>query len=503
MLPYLKATRSKTKRYTINFSGINLGNGIEDGEFCDTFNLSTSGYPCLTQRASREIVSDLTSPTALYSNKKLCYVDGTDFYYDGVVKGQVTEGKKQFATIGANIVIFPDKVYYNETDDEFGNLEAEYTGNVTFTGKTITLSGGEFSMFNDGDGLTISGCTKVPENNKTIVVREVTSDTLTFYDNSFTEGTETNVTIKREVPDLEFICESNNRLWGVCNNTFYGSKLGSPKNFNVFDGLADDSYQLVCGTAGDFTGCVGYGSYVVFFKENYIHKLYGSKPSNFQVITSQAEGVQPGCEKSIKIINETIFYKGRNGIMAYTGSVPELISAAFGEVRFGNTVGGTDNSRYYVSMQKGDSYELYAYDIIRNLWIKEDNVNVIDFTYYNGHLYFIDNDKLICMESGDEKVNWSGTLGDINETITEKKGYSKFTLRAELEQGAYLNVEINPDYMGWSKVFTGYSYSHKKRVFIIPISPPTRCDSFKIRLSGEGKCVISALSREYLDLREK
>lgn len=502
MLPYIQTTRSKTKRYTINFSGINLGNSIQDGEFCDTLNLSTSGYPCLTQREPREVISDLTSPTALYSNKKLMYVDGTSFYYDGVVKGQVTEGKKQFATIGANIVIFPDKKYYNETDDEFGSLEAEYTGSVTFTANSLTSSDANFSsLFSDGDGLTISGCTEVPENNKTIVVREVTADTLTFYDNSFTEGTETSITIKREVPDLEYICESNNRLWGVCNNTFYGSKLGSPKNFNVFDGLSDDSYQLACGTAGDFTGCIGYGSYVIFFKENYIHKLYGSKPSNYQIITSQAEGVQPGCEKSIAIINETIFYKSRNGIMAYTGSVPELISSAFGSVRFGDTIGGTDNSRYYVSMQRGESYELYAYDIVKNLWIKEDNTNVLDFTYFDGYLYFLDNDKLYRMGSGNEKVIWSGTLGDINETATEKKGCSKFTIRAEMEQGAYLNVEINPDYTGWVKVFTGYS--QKKRVFIIPISPPTRCDSFKMRLSGEGKCIISALSREYLDLSEK
>lgn len=501
MLPYLQVTRGKTKKYTINFLGINLSNSVEDGEFCDTLNLSTSRMPCLSQREPREKIKELTSPTALYSNKKLCYVDGTNFYYDGEVKGEVTTGKKQFATIGANIVIFPDKKYYNETDDEFGSLEASYTGSVTFTENTITVTGTNMTMFSNGDGLTISGCTTAPENNKTIIVREVSSDTLTFYDNSFTPGTETNVTIKREVPDLEYICESNNRLWGVCDNVFYGSKLGSPKNFNVFDGLADDSYQLTCGTAGDFTGCIGYGSYVIFFKENYIHKLYGSKPSNFQVMTAQAEGVQAGCEKSLAIINETIFYKSRNGIMAYTGSVPELISSSFGTVKFGETTGGSDNSKYYVSMKRGENYELYVYDIVRNLWIKEDNTHVLDFTYYNGNLYFIDSTNLYCVGSGNEKIIWSGTLGDINEVVTEKKGYSKITIRAELSKDAYINVEINPDNSGWKSIYSGYSID--KRVFIIPISPPTRCDSFKLKLSGEGNCIIYAITREYLDLSEK
>ena len=77
----------------------------------------------------------------------------------------------------------------------------------------------------------------------------------------------------------------------------------------------------------------------------------GSYPAQYEIYTYTVPGVQKGSEKSLCVINETLFYKGREGVYAYTGGVPELISECFGIRQFQDAVAGRDGSRYYISMR--------------------------------------------------------------------------------------------------------------------------------------------------------
>ena len=54
------------------------------------------------------------------------------------------------------------------------------------------------------------------------------------------------------MPDLDFICESENRLWGCSNETrtIYASALGDPTNFFSYQGLSTDSYAVAVGSEG-------------------------------------------------------------------------------------------------------------------------------------------------------------------------------------------------------------------------------------------------------------
>ena len=108
------------------------------------------------------------------------------------------------------------------------------------------------------------------------------------------------VTVKRSVPDMDFVIESGNRLWG-CKygyvdgktvNEIYASKLGDFKNWNCFMGISTDSYAASCGTDGQWTGAITHLGYPLFFKENCLHKVYGTFPSNFQIQTTTCRGVQ-------------------------------------------------------------------------------------------------------------------------------------------------------------------------------------------------------------------
>lgn len=509
-LPQLTEFNS-SRQSIINFLGLNYGAQTRDGELEQCMNLSTDDFPLMSQRKKRLKDSDYISPTTLFFKSGLFVIDGTRVLFKNEYIGDVTEGKKQMAAVGDYVLIFPDKKYYNVESKVFGDMEASYTsgaGEITFAATstsdsqkyaTITTTGADFT-FRAGDAVEISGCTVNPENNQTIIIREVDGKVLKFYENSFTAGKETGaVTIKRPVPDLEFICESNYRLWGCAGNTIYGSKYADPLNFQVFDGLTSDSYYIQVGSDGNFTGCIPFSSYICFFKEDILHKLYGSKPSNYQLVTSNIYGVKEGCERSMCIINETLYYLGRNGVYAFTGGIPELVSEGFGTKRFTDACAGSDGNKYYISMTSGDEAGIFVYDVLRSLWLKEDNTKALQFADMDGHLYFIAEDGRLyrtdAQESeSDEVIEWMASFCPFNETINERKGYSKMSMRLELEKDAWLRVEIKTDDERWKEVYRTHNKAAK--TIVVPIHP-NRCDSFKVRLTGKGYCRIKSFVRDF------
>lgn len=307
------------------------------------------------------------------------------------------------------------------------------------------------------------------------------------------------VTIRRKVPNLTVICESSNRLWGADGNTIYASALGDPTNFYTYDGLDTDSYAVAVASEGDFTGCIGYGSAVLFFKEYRLYKILGSYPSQYTMYDYTVPGVKKGSEKSLRNLNEVIYYHGREGVYRYSGGAPELISENFGLRRFQNASAGAEGDRYYISMQDVTSKEwgLWVYDIQRGLWLQEDGSRCLDFACDGGKLYAAcgtDGVWLLNPDSSGETVEWSATLARMDETVHDSKCYSRLTLRAEIQEGAWLQVEISCDGGPFQLVYT--DHDTKARVRDIPILP-NRCDSFRVRLSGEGPVIIRSMVREY------
>ena len=499
-LPYLKHQENKQVTQTVEFRGLNYGPVIEDGEMSDCLNMSSDLYPCLSPRLPRKVEKPgLTNPTALMAKDKLIYVDGEGFYYDSVQKGVVTPGKKQMVCIGDRVIIFPDKTYYDISDELYGTLGETYKqAELVFTTTTITTTGADFA-FKAGDGVKLSGCTVAQGNNKTVIVKSVSSKVLTFDTATFTAATETaEVTIAREVPDMDFICEYQNRLWGCKGSEIYASKLGDPFNFNAFKGITSDSYAATVGTDGSFTAIKGFTSHIAFFKPNCIHRLYGNKPANFQFNDSQGLGVAKGCEKSVANVADTLFYVSSNGIMAYTGTAPDNISAKFGTKKFVEAVGGYDGDKYYLSAKDsfGD-WSLFVYDTASGIWLREDDTHVLDFSFYDGKLYFLSSDKKIYSVNdydSKEAVPWSVTFGEKAFGADEKKSHTNFNLQLELcDPDSTISIYINQDRKGWLQIYSGSWFGERKTVSV-PIVP-TKCDILNIRIEGKGRCKIYALTK--------
>ena len=312
-------TVSRTRKQEGVFGGLDTREIVQDGYFADMKNMSSDYYPAAGPREARgAVIKILEKPNGLYWKNGLAYVDGTKLYYNDQEKGEVTDSKKIMVGMGAYIIILPDKVYLNTDSGEFGSMEKTFTQASTatfapsYTGSTYTKISctGIGKQFNQYDGVEISGCTNA-DYNKTATIQAKTDDSITVIgtlEKSFTQ--DSGLTLKRKVPDMDFLTECENRLWGCSskNHEVYASKLGDPLNWNVFEGISTDSYAATIGSDGDFTAAATYSGYALFFKEHTIHKVYGNKPSNIQIHTQEAPGVMKGCNESVRLVGTTLIY---------------------------------------------------------------------------------------------------------------------------------------------------------------------------------------------------
>ena len=509
------------------FGGLNRTPGAGDGEICHMVNLTGADCPLLSSRPPRWKVRTLTQPGGLFARGVLCWVDGEAFWYDGEKRGTVTPGEKQFAALGAYILVWPDKAYYNTQTREFGSLEATWRGsgavfqNGTIyqqeaMANTIQVSGVVWEeYFRAGDAVTISGCTTHPENNKNLIIRDIQGDKLVFYEYSFAlEGDkgdqpyteEGEVSISRTIPDLDFVCENENRVWGCKGNTIYASKLGDPFNFNVFDGLATDAYAVDAGSAGNFTGCVSYLGYPIFFKEEHIYKVYGSMPSNFQIMGTSTLGVAAGCGKSLAIAGEVLFYVSRVGVMAYSGGIPQCISMPLAYQRLDQAAAGGDGLRYYLSAQAEDgAWSLLVYDTQSKLWHREDETQASHFALSGGTLHLLNDRGEIWMmgnvsrppEGAEQEgaVNWEAEFADFTDASPDKKGLFRLHIRLEVEEGGQVQAWAQVDSDGvWHPMGQPIGPT-PKRSFQLPMVI-RRGDHYRIKLTGTGRCRIYSITRE-------
>lgn len=317
------------------------------------------------------------------------------------------------------------------------------------------------------------------------------------------------VTVSRTMPIMDFVVESGNRLWGcrygpAANgdvvNEIYASKLGDFKNWNCFMSLSTDSYAVTVGTDGQFTGAVTHLGYPLFFKENFVHKIYGNYPANFQVQTTALRGVQKGCERSLAIVNETLFYKASGGVCAYDGSLPSEVSYALGNQGYSDAVGGAHGSKYYISMKDSEgTYQLFVFDAGKGMWHREDNLRAEAFCSCRGELYCIDYDskEIITMlgsgEEGEGTVEWMAETGEIGLSQPDMKYISRMTVRMAAEIGAEVRIYGQYDFSDqWELLFA--VRCDRLRSFSLPIRPK-RCDYMKLRFEGEGMVRIYGISK--------
>lgn len=498
-LPFLSDNVEKQRRITAEFKGFNTTPARSEGEFSQMMNMSNDLYPNITVRSGRRCELSETGIECIGAKGKLYYVKDGGFYYDNKKKFSVSSGKKRYAHMGNYIIIAPDQMYYDEESGEYGTLYNEYVSNageITFGAGYITTSGAAFKGFSKDDGISISGADH-EENNRVAIIDTVEDNKITFTtDNIFTTGKNSGaVTIKREVPDMDYICEFGNRLWGCKGNDIYGSAFGDPFNFNKFNGTKAQSYTATLGSHGDFTGMISFMSHLLFFKEECIHKLYGDNPNNYEIVETTCQGTENGADGTIKIVGETVYYKGRKGVYAYTGGMPMLISNALGSESFKSVCAGTDLTKYYITAEKNGELCIYAYNPTYNTWcIEDNNIQVNSFANLGGSLYAAGADGIYMFGDSDRsETEWSFDMV-FNETVLERKGYGKLQIRySSGDVNGFVCVSVQNDDEPMREIRLIQSY---EKTMIIPI-PIRRSDRLTLRFSGKGAFTLETLVREF------
>ena len=557
-----------------SFKGYENNLVIDENAFFYTENTTGDYYPVLSPRNRRAFFNVSGSRLhGLFSKAKISYVNNGVLYYGGEEVTGLSfpdiDKPRKFVSLGARLIIFPDNVYVNTNDfSDFGYLEAQFnTGKVTlsfckgdgvlYEGYAIRASAPEEpadgdlwldssskpntlnqysealgiwmpiaetyvkvtcpgigKAFKEYDAVSFSGFNA--DLDTTHIIRHCGEDYIVVSgiidDTMEIEG---ELSVKREIPEMDFVCESGNRIWGCSSerNEIYASKLGDPTNFNVYMGISTDSYAATVGTDGPFTGAVSYRGYVLFFKENCVHKVYGQNPP-YTITTSFVRGVQKGSEKSLVSVNETLYYKSPNGVCAYEGGMPVTVSSSLGNNYYTDAVAGALNNKYYVCMSDKDGVRhLFSYDEEKLLWHREDSVDIREFASNNSNLYFLMNDngvKRIGLIDGEnvygsftgslkgyvleDKVSWVAESGIWGLSLPENKYYSNINIRATGEKNAVLDVEFQYDSNGkWVKQLS--TVISRTGSVNLPFVTP-RCDHMRIRLKGKGKIKILSISRK-------
>ena len=587
--PTLNA-RPRSQQSMDVFGGYNHNVRIQENEFFDMKNLTSDQAPVLAPRRRRGLYAEGVNAQGLIAKDSLCYVDGSDFVINEyrLDLGLFTEAAmcpKQLISMGAYVIIMPDKQYVNTADlSDYGHIEAEVTTQTAVTFTPCKLDGTELKPdyiqptapteaanmalwmdtsvtphslkqyssatdtwvgiettyvkisctgigagFREYDGVRLKGLAGVTLTTDEAGTELANSAQLQALDGShilYGCGEDhiviigildescsiTNaVTVSRKMPAMDFIIENDNRLWG-CRygpnndgevvNELYSCKLGDFRNWECFMGISTDSYAVSLGSDGQFTGAIAHAGHPIFWKEGYLHKIYGQIPANFQVQTTACRGVQKGCQRSLAIVNEILYYKARHAVCSYDGSLPVEMSAALGEERYEAAVAAAHGNKYYISMARTGTGErsLFVYDTAKGMWHKEDDVDARLFCSCRDELYCATEDgKILAMlgsgDSYEDAVPWMFETGILGASLPEKKYLVKLNIRLVLEAGSSVNILAQYDSVGpW--VNLGFITGTDLRSFTIPVKP-RRCDHLRLRVEGEGPGMVFSITKTY------
>ena len=636
---------ARSQQVTDTFGGYNHNLKIPEGEFYEMENLCGDDYPLLATRKQRNTlqVSAENIQAMVSKGNALYYIAGYDpttktcgFYAEDekVMDLAYAGGLKRFVSMGAYLLIWPDKVWYNTADGTHGNMEKMFSaaagtyldhsltsssgpdgqevydiyvlwyirpcsrdGKIVYTTganygekHVVVVDGIEYhylnfvkpkepkngdayidretrtpyiyndiskdwsaqdvpvmrleckgigSAFAPGDYIRVSGVDpgtysgqNVGDNPSDGVYREVlvTGENYIVLDAyapteahglmNDTPPAEGYVKSAMDIPDMDYVIEAQNRLWG-CKygtvngklvNEIYASALGRFDVWRKYAGVSTDSYAASIGSDGRWTGAVNYQGYPLFFKEDRMHKVYVSASGAHRIQEYTMRGVQQGGAKSLAVVNGVLFYKARDCVCAYDGSgAPTDVSEKLNLdslSRPGSTtsIAAAHRDKYYLYLQMNTppGSRLLVLDTRRGAWYRENLPagSIIDFTELNGSLLCaaggieeIAHDNQVSELSGTEEgdVAWSCETGLIGYSTVEQKYVSRFNIRMSLARDAYMDVLVQYDSDGvWHN--QGRIQGVGTRTFMLPVRP-RRCDHFRIRLEGSGNVRIYSFAK--------
>lgn len=437
---YPKAVNEE--RDVINFYGINRLPKKRKGELAGMRNLSSQYPGCVYPRPPRKVVRTLNDGKALFAcaNGKLCWVDGTNFVYDGVVKGTVTAGPKSMADFFGNVLIFPDKKVYNYNNDTFSTL---------------------------GSGTYPNDPQSVPD-----------MDRICVFENRVwgIKGSE-----------LYVSKYNDHTVW---------TQFSVPKRND------DSIYIKLPPERGEYKGLIPLENHMILATNNSTYEGYGNARNFLPQLVSNSRGTIDG--KSMVEVDGMVFMLSTDGVNVYSGSIPRPISYQLDEKYVSGVAGTDGRRYYLSLYNGKDYKLYVCDTALLGSeyspWYLEDDLHVIDFANSNGVLYALTTDNKIIRfndNSDNEVVEWYAETDQINYDYLGNTISLKLKIEAELEEGSSIRVYIRPE-NGIYELKDSYVCDKPGRTYHTTIIKPERTSYFQIKIEGTGRAKVHSIVREFL-----
>lgn len=521
----------RRRRVSVTDFGGLTAMGSRSGEtLADTVNLSARHAPALATRAPRMLFSYMRGGGTPHGMAEfggmLYFAQGTTLYRtkDGVSLtslGTVSDTDKQFFVFGDRLYIYPDKLYLegDGTMPRPVELDTGVVEQAEFAGDRITLpTGMSWALlgFGAGDGLYVVNAdddTPAPEGHYRIKRVNGRVATLT---QSFAADYVSNAGFRRVVPALDRYCVSGDRVYGILGKDVYISAAGSALDW--YSRMDSDGSGPVClhtDTEGDFTACMPWQGYVVFFKGDRICKLLGTRADTFALHDNRGAGIPRHLTDTLCEVDGGLCYASDNGVYRYRGQEPERIGS-MGTAPVTKGCGGTDGVAYYLALESEGAWRQYVYRPDLGCWHAEDDLHPICMKQKDGFLRVQDAEGYIWTVSSEGRgltgaMDERQVKGELVSAVTfgpdhsfEPDGYRLTALFIRATAGATGRLEVLgsyadgrvPDDGGEFSPLATFEGGMKDRLLRIPLIPRL-CDGMTLKLVMQGEWVIHAVIREY------
>lgn len=496
-------------------------------------NLSPRCAPALATRLPRGVFA---SPVGSGTPHGLAFFDGRLFFARGTRLyatangvsvsdvGAVSDTDKRFFVMGDRLYVLPDKAYVDKggtalcpVELDTGVLEkVEFTGSKAILPEGVSWTGLGFAV---GDGLRVvnaDDAEPAPEGDYRIAELHGREATVV---GEFPAPYTSNARFQRKFPDLERVCVSGNRVFGIAGRDVYVSAAGSALDFySRQDRDGQGPAVLRADTEGDFTACAAWQGYVVCFKADRICKLVGSRSDSFGLQDTAAVGIPARLADTLCEVDGALCYCADGGVYRYRGQQPARMASA-GDRTLTRGYGGTDGARYYLAVETRDGvWRQYVYDPEDGCRYDEDDLKPAGMMSREGFLWIQGRDGYVWMTASDGRMAETASdersvKGAVRSSVTLAPDYdvlpdgcrpTEVLIRATADAGATLEVRADyadggagKDADGTAEVVLGsFTGRMQDRLLRIPLTP-RRCDGMRLRLVMTGGWVIREIIREY------
>ena len=151
-------------------------------------------------------------------------------------------------------------------------------------------------------------------------------------------------------------------------------------------------------------------------------------------------------------------------------------------------------------MQDADNkWNLFVYDAEKGIWMKEDDLHVLQFAQVDDELYALTEKsgtkKLMALLGTDgtleTSVPWSAETGILYYEYPDHKYISRYNIRLRFTGTATISIEHDSS---GTWVASGTFTMNGTDSIVIPVRP-RRCDHLRVKIAGTGEVRIFSITR--------